>query len=123
MAQVTLTVNGRNYEVACGDGEEARLSALAAEIDDRVKDLAKAVGQVGEARLLLLAALLLADELQEGGKKSGNGAAQPDRPKLKELAAREEAVAAEAKRLSDVAHRLDSYAERLETIAERLADA
>jgi len=65
MAQVNLKINGRDYLVACEDGEEKHLTFLAEYIDQQVKNLVKSVGQVGEARLLLMASLMVADELAE----------------------------------------------------------
>ena len=58
-------VNGRKYEIACDDGQEAHLTRLAQYVDRRVDELIAAVGQVGDARLLLMASLLVADELSE----------------------------------------------------------
>ncbi|MCC7266944.1 MAG: cell division protein ZapA [Caulobacteraceae bacterium] len=65
MAQVTIEVNGKPYTVGCDDGQEAHLSALAALLDRHVGEVAKDMGQLGETRLLLMGALLLADELHE----------------------------------------------------------
>ena len=65
MAQVNLKINGRDYLIACEDGEEKQLTFLAEYIDHQVETLVKSVGQVGEARLLLMASLMLADELAE----------------------------------------------------------
>ena len=65
MAQITLTVNGRDYVIGCAAGQEQHLRAVAREVAERVDSLARSVGQVGEARLLLMAALLLADALAE----------------------------------------------------------
>lgn len=65
MAQVSVRVNGRHYQVACEDGQEAHLEKLGAYIDQRVSELVKDVGQVGDARLLVMAALLIADELAD----------------------------------------------------------
>jgi cell division protein ZapA len=64
MATVTITIHGRPYPVACDDGEEAHLQSLADTLDARVAELAGIVGPVGEARLLLMAGLLLSDETQ-----------------------------------------------------------
>lgn len=64
MAQVTLRVNGYNYLVGCEDGQERHLEAMAETIQRRI-DSVKAIGQHGEARLLLLASLLLADDLHD----------------------------------------------------------
>ena len=65
MAVVDVMVNGRTYPVACDDGQEDHLIDLAQYIDKRVAELAKTMGQVGDARLILMASLLVADELSE----------------------------------------------------------
>lgn len=65
MANVAVTVNGRTYDLTCNDGQEPHLRALATEIGGRVEDLVKTIGQAGEARLLLMVGLLLADELAD----------------------------------------------------------
>ena len=65
MAQVEVTINGRNYQIACDDGQEAHLAQLGEYIDKRVQELVSAVGQVGDSRLLVMTSLLLADELSE----------------------------------------------------------
>ena len=69
MGQVTVQINERAYTVACGDGEEAHLKDLAAHINRHMSELAREVGQVGETRLLLMASLLVADELSEARQK------------------------------------------------------
>jgi len=63
MPLVNVMVNNRAYTIACDDGEEAHLKDLAAEVDAKVQELLGSVGQVGDQRLILMAALLLADEL------------------------------------------------------------
>lgn len=63
MATVTITIHGRPYPVACDDGEESHLLALAETLNARVAELAETVGPVGEARLLLMAGLVLSDEM------------------------------------------------------------
>ncbi len=83
MAQVTVTINGRNYPIACNAGEEGRIGELARYVDAKVKGFARDAAQVGEARLLLLAALVLADELTEARdtavrSRTGNGAASDE---------------------------------------------
>src|SRR5579875_3185759 len=65
MAQVTVKINGYAYTVGCEDGQEAHLQAMAEEVDRRVDSIKAIGGQSGEARLLALAALLLADELHD----------------------------------------------------------
>ncbi len=65
MPNITVTVNGKNYTVGCEDGEEDHVRDLAAYVNKHVNDLAGGVGQVGDARLLLMAGLVVADELSE----------------------------------------------------------
>ena len=65
MAQLTIEINGRPYVVGCEDGQEARLRQLAAVIDEQVKAVARDVGQLGETRLMLMGALVMADEVAE----------------------------------------------------------
>ncbi len=70
MGQVTVTLNGRTYRLTCGDGEEARLEILAAHLKTKVDTLAIEFGQIGEERLLLMAGLLVTDELFDARERS-----------------------------------------------------
>ena len=63
MGQVAITVNGRSYRFECGDGEEARLKELAAYVKSRMDGLTREHGKIGDERLLLMTALLIADDL------------------------------------------------------------
>ena len=65
MPLVNVMVNSRAYTIACDEGEENHLRELAEHVDDKVKELLGSVGQVGDQRLLLMAALLIADEHYE----------------------------------------------------------
>ena len=65
MAQVDVLINGKSYNVACDDGQEDHLLQLAGYVDQRIQDLVNSVGQVGDARLLVMASLLISDELSE----------------------------------------------------------
>ena len=100
MPQVSVTINGRSYPVACDEGAEQRICDLAQTIDTKVSSFARQVGQAGEARLLVLAALVLADELAEANDAlKSRGAQAPVRDGsavaagMDRLAARVEAVA------------------------------
>lgn len=73
MAQVNITINNRKYQVACDDGQEAHLTRLGKYVDKRLSELIAAVGQVGEARLLVMVSLLLTDELSDLYSKKGSG--------------------------------------------------
>lgn len=65
MAQVTIEVNGHPYVVGCEDGQERRLTELAAALDAQVRQVAMDVGPLGETRLILMGALVMADEIVE----------------------------------------------------------
>jgi cell division protein ZapA len=65
MGQVTVTIAGKVYRMSCGDGEEAHLEGLAALYDQRIEDMRRGVGELGEMRLHVMAALTLADETAE----------------------------------------------------------
>jgi cell division protein ZapA len=65
MPTVEILVNGRRHEVQCGVGEESRVRQLAAYVDRRIADLSKGQSQIGDARLLLMASLVVADELSD----------------------------------------------------------
>ena len=65
MSEVTITVNRRPYRLACEDGQEPHLLALAERVDGRVNDLIGKFGQIGDQQLLVMVGLLLADEAAE----------------------------------------------------------
>ena len=65
MAQLTIEVNGRPYLVGCEDGQESHLRELAKVFDSTVQQISDSVGQLGETRLFLMGALMMADELAD----------------------------------------------------------
>ena len=65
MAQVTVKVNGYTYTVGCEDGQESHLIAMAEQVDSRMESIKALGGNSGESRLLLLSALLMADEIHD----------------------------------------------------------
>jgi cell division protein ZapA len=108
MAQVTVKINGFAYTVGCKDGEEQHLTAMAAEVERRIESIKAVAGQTGEARMLVMAALLMADDLfeltkalQEAEKRAAAAPAAPPSQaepkvsrKLNRLARRAEDIAA-----------------------------
>jgi cell division protein ZapA len=109
MGQVSLTVNGRPFALTCDDGQEARIRRLGQYVDAKVAEFVASVGQVGEARLLLLAALVIADELADANEAL----------RLERSGAR--AVDAEAAAATDAAASgIHGIAQRVEAIAARL---
>lgn len=73
MPLVNIMVNSRAYTVACDEGEEGHLKELAAHVDEKAREVLASVGQVGDARMLLMAALLIADEHNELAAKVAAG--------------------------------------------------
>ncbi len=65
MAQITIRINEQDYKIACDDGQEKHLASLANYLDSKITELVNSVGQVGESRLLVMACLLITDELLE----------------------------------------------------------
>ena len=69
MAPVTVTINGRQYRMACEDGEEDHLTRLAEEFNQRVEQLRGNFGEIGDSRLLVMAAITVSDEVAEARKR------------------------------------------------------
>jgi len=65
MTHVTVTIHGKQYRMACEDGQEAHLQQLARDLDERIVALRGQFGEIGDARLTVMAALMVADELSE----------------------------------------------------------
>ena len=70
MAEVDITINGRSYRISCKDGEEERIKSLSSLINNQVQKLSEKIGQLGEARMILLAALVLLDKSDEVEKEA-----------------------------------------------------
>ena len=109
MGQISLTVNGRPFAVTCDDGQEARIRRLGQYVDAKVAEFVGSLGQVGEARLLLLAALVIADELADA-----NEALRLEQSGARTVEAEATAAAGTA------ASGIRNLAQRVETIAARL---
>jgi cell division protein ZapA len=116
MSQVNVSINGRQFRMACEDGEEARLSRLAEELDASIATLRTRFGEIGDTRLTVMAALTLADQLAETKEKL-----QRLEPELATL--RNASVASadhsQATQTAVVAA-LNAAAERIENITKRL---
>ena len=116
MAQVSVTINGRAYRMACEDGQENHLVKLAKNLDDRIVDLRGKFGQIGDARLIVMAAITVADDLAEMGKRVLN--------LEDELAALQDARVVSADRSqamnAAIVAAFNSASERIESIARRL---
>jgi cell division protein ZapA len=119
MPLVNVMVNNRAYTIACDEGEEAHLKDLAAHVDEKAREVLASVGQVGDARMLLMAALLIADEHHDLATKvaAGAQAATANSGEKQNLHLRAERAE------SDAADALEIAAKKLEDIAARLAHA
>ncbi|WP_421739231.1 cell division protein ZapA [Caulobacter sp.] len=110
MAQLTIQVNGRPYIVGCEDGQEAHLLEIARLFDRQVRQVSQDVGQLGETRLFLMGALLLADEMSDLKLRLAH--AQGELSRLQNEQNRE------ANRIEIAAIRaIDAAAERIEKLA------
>ena len=101
MGKVHIIVNNRGYDVACDDGQESQVTELGQDLARRVDKIAHSVGQIGDARLLLMAALLVSDELTTAKKDllrlaGERSEAEEDKlaDSIERLAGRVEAIAA-----------------------------
>ena len=65
MGQVTVTLNGRTFRLTCADGEETHVLQLADEVGERAQAIIEEFGQISDDRVLLLTAIMLADELMQ----------------------------------------------------------
>jgi cell division protein ZapA len=106
MAQINVDVNGRAYAVGCEDGQEAHLQELAKVFDRQVREVSQDMGQLGDTRLFLMGALLLADELYDA--KARLAALQAETGRLQAERSRVETRAV---------HALESAAARIEKLA------
>lgn len=107
MPSVEIMVNGRRHTVQCGEGEEQRVKRLAAYVDRKVTELARGTMQVGDTRLLLMASLLVADELSDAFDEIKRLQARLDG----NVAPSEEQAAATVQR---IAHKIDAIAAQVE---------
>jgi cell division protein ZapA len=116
MSQVSVTINGRQFRMACESGEEARLTHLAEDLDARIATLRARFGEIGDTRLTLMAALAVADELSEVKEKLQR--LEPELATLQE-ASIASADRAEATQAAVIAA-LNAAAERIESLTRRL---
>jgi len=116
MAQVTVTLNGRVYRLECDDGEEQHLLTLAGEMGQHVEVLKDRFGQVGDDRLLLMAGLMLADQLAEARNQLEEtntllAGIRDDKSATDELIASAQA---------NIAQQISAAADRIEALSDKL---
>lgn len=69
MAQVSVTIDGKQFRMACDDGQESHLEGLGLLLDERIKIMRQNFGEIGDLRLTVMAALMVCDELHEAREK------------------------------------------------------
>jgi cell division protein ZapA len=116
MTQVSVTINGRQFRMACEDGQEGHLMNLARDLDSRIEGLRSKFGEIGDTRLTVMAALTIADALAETNQRIKTleddiAAIQGTRAEAADRAKDSQAVVAAA---------LNAAAERIETITKKL---
>ncbi len=100
MSQVEITINGRQYRVACEDGQESHLTNLANYFDGKMTSLIDEVGQIGDTSLMVMAGLLIADELSDANQELADARGVAD---------------------SDYAGKITALAEQIENLADSLS--
>ncbi|MCU0819388.1 MAG: cell division protein ZapA [Beijerinckiaceae bacterium] len=117
MAQISVTIDGKQFRMACEDGQEAHLLALAADLDGRIKGARQSFGDIGDLRLAVMAGLMLADEVNEERRKAAAAA---------EVVAASRAAVQNASQLGnqremEIATAISNLSDRVERIARALS--
>ena len=116
MATVTATIAGRQFRLACEDGQEEHLQSLANNLDERIEELRKKFGEIGDTRLTVMSALMVADELAEASRKVRRLEEEATALQDARIVAADRAQAASAA----VVNAFNGAAERTEGITKRL---
>jgi cell division protein ZapA len=119
MAHVSVTINGRQYRMACDDGQEHHLARLAHDLDQRIANLRGTFGEIGDMRLTIMAALMLIDELSELRQRMHRIETEFTGLQHARAAALDRSEAIEA----DITAALSSAAERIEKAVRMLEQA
>lgn len=116
MGQISVTIDGKQFRMACEDGQESHLEGLAADLDQRVRAMRQSFGDIGDLRLAVMAGLMLADEVREERRKAESAAI--------EVAASQVAVKNASslgkEREAEIADAIGALADRVERISRSL---
>jgi cell division protein ZapA len=116
MNHVNVTLNGRQYRMACEEGQEARLLKLAENLEARIQSLRGKFGEIGDARLTVMAALTVCDELLDANNRIRNLEEELDALRDVRVAAADRAKATQ----TAVASALNAAADRIEKTTQVL---
>lgn len=121
MAQVNVLIHGKSYAIACDDGQERRLQELGRLVDSRVRDIAASGAGKTDSHLLVLASLVMADEIWEL-RESINSLNQRVRDQAAEIAAvPTEDATLSAEEEKEILAAIDHLSARIDSVADRLA--
>jgi cell division protein ZapA len=115
-SQVTVIINGRQFRVACEEGQEGQLKRLAADLDQRIEKMRSNFGEIGDTRLTVMAALTLGDELSDAITRLKRVEEELTKLQDARVASSEHAKATQAA----VAAALNAAAERIERLTRQL---
>ena len=116
MAQVTVSIGGRSYRLACDEGEEEHLESLARRVDAKLEAMRGAFGEIGDQRLIVMTVLTIADEFAEARETISTLQAELERAAERERAARRDAemqAVAAAQALGELSQRIERLAATL----------
>ena len=116
MSHINVTINGRQYRMACEEGQEVRLLKLAENLESRIESLRGKFGEIGDARLTVMAALTACDELLDAGNRIRGLEEELDELRTARIAAAARARATQ----TAVANALNAAAERIEKTTQVL---
>jgi cell division protein ZapA len=119
MSQVSVSIGGRAYRLACNPGEEEHLEALARRVDEQIKQMRASFGEIGDQRLIVMAALKIADEVTELQAQASETALRSDEVLQSERAARLDAEA----RAEGLTQAINAMSVRIENLAAALSGA
>ena len=117
MAQVNVTISGRSYRIACDDGQEEHLHGLAAKLDNSINQLRDRFGEIGDQRLTVMAAITLADQIDEMERRLARMRTEAAGLEEARAAVAEREMAAEERLISTI----DTIATRVETMARSVS--
>lgn len=119
MSSVNVTINGKNYRMACEEGQEDHLRSLAEKLDSYVGQLKGSFGEIGDQRLTVMAGILVTDELTELKKRFEKMERELSKLSAKDEAKDEERLSSEV----EISDRIAEFTKRIETLAEMLSSS
>lgn len=117
MAQITVTINGKSFRMACDDGEEDRLMGLAARFDGWIDELKTAFGEIGDQRLTVMAGIMATDQLAELERKVARLEQDVEDAKKQNMAAKDDMSQTE----QEISSAIAQAAARIESLADGLS--